>query len=84
MVDGALVDILIRSNPKYKDFVHTTKNGHNIIYLQLRKALYGTLTPARLFWENITDKLTTFGFRANRYDNCVMNMHKIMEYICNA
>ena len=74
MVDGALVDILVRSNPKYKEFIHTTKNGKKIVYLRLKKALYGTITAARLFWENITGKLTKFGFKANRYDNCVMNM----------
>ena len=75
MVDGALVDILIRPNPKYKKFVHTTKNGRKIVYLRLKKALYGTITLARLFWENIAGKLSKFGFKANRYDNCVMNMY---------
>ena len=55
--NGALVDILVRANPKYKKFVHINKQGKKMMYLQLRKALYGTLTAARLFWENITDKL---------------------------
>ena len=74
MVDGALVDILVRSNLKYKEFIHTTKSGKQIVYLRLKKALYGTITAARLFWENITGKLSKFDFEANRYDNCVMNM----------
>ena len=74
MVDGALIDILIRSIPKYKDYVHITKNGRKILYLQLNMALYGTLIAVRLFWENLTDKLTKYGFKANHYDNCVMNM----------
>ena len=58
VVDGVLVDMLIQSNPKYKKFVHTTRDGKRLVYLKLRKALYGTVTAARLFFENITDKLT--------------------------
>ena len=58
VVDGVLVDMLIQSNPKYKKFVHTTRDGKRVVYLKLRKALYGTVTAARLFFENITDKLT--------------------------
>ena len=73
VVDGVLVDMLIQSNPKYKRFVHITKDGRRVVYLKLRKALYGTITAARLFFDNITDKLSKYGFVANGYDSCVMN-----------
>ena len=73
VIDGALVDILVRANPKYKKFVHINKQGKQMMYLKLRKALYGTLTAARLFWENITDKLMKIGFELNEYDQCVAN-----------
>ena len=73
VVNGILVDMLIRSNKKYEQFVHTTHDGKRVVYLKLKKALYGTLTAARLFWENITDKLTNYGFKLNEYDQCVAN-----------
>ena len=74
VVNGSLVEILIRSNPKYKQFVHKTKDGKPLVYLKLRKALYGTITAAHLFWENITKKLINYGFTLNPYDQCVANM----------
>ena len=74
VVDGVLVDMLIQSNPKYRKFVHITRDGKHIVYLRLQKALYGTITAARLFFENITNKLSKYGFVANGYDPCVMNM----------
>ena len=75
VLDGALVEILVRSNPKYKQYIHTTKQGKQLVYLRLRKALYGTITAARLFWENITEKLIKYGFKLNPYDQCVANMN---------
>jgi hypothetical protein len=73
VVDGALVDMLLRANKDFAKFVHIGKNGKKVVYLQLKKALYGTLRAARLFWENLTDKLTKKGFILNPYDNCVAN-----------
>ena len=73
VVDGALVDILIQSNKKYKKYVHITKDGKKLVYLKLRKTLYGTVTAARLFWENITEKLIKYGLELNPYDECVAN-----------
>jgi hypothetical protein len=73
IVNGALVDMLIRANKDFGKFVHVGKNGRKVVYLQLKKALYGTLRAARLFWENLTDKLQKKGFTLNPYDSCVAN-----------
>jgi len=43
------------------------------MYVELLKALYGTLRAARLFWEKLSGKLQEWGFIANPYDDCVMN-----------
>ena len=72
VVDGELVNMLIRSNPKYAEYIHITRDGRKVVYLQLKKALYGTLKAARLFFENLTTTLTSMGFEANPYDKCVM------------
>jgi hypothetical protein len=43
------------------------------LYVQLLKALYGTLRAARLFWEKLSKKLQEWGFVVNPYDSCVVN-----------
>ena len=44
------------------------------MYVELLKALYGTLWAARLFWEKLQTKLVNeSGFAPNRYDSCVVN-----------
>lgn len=43
------------------------------LYVELLKALYGTLRAARLFWEKLSSKLKEWGFITNPYDSCVVN-----------
>jgi hypothetical protein len=43
------------------------------MYVELLKALYGTLRASRLFWEKLTGKLLEWGFVPNPYDACVVN-----------
>ena len=40
----------------------------------MKKALYGTLRAAYLFWEDLTKELQKIGFKVNPYDPCVANM----------
>lgn len=44
-----------------------------MLYVELRKALYGTLKAALLFWKRLTKELKKWGFKINAYDSCVMN-----------
>ena len=41
--------------------------------MEVKKALYGTLKAALLFWKKVTMKLKQWGFEVNPYDWCVMN-----------
>eukprot|EP00934_Nitzschia_sp_Nitz4_P000913 Nitzschia sp. Nitz4//scaffold483_size5322//889//1410//NITZ4_009226-RA/size5322-exonerate_protein2genome-gene-0.0-mRNA-1//-1//CDS//3329552879//913//frame0 len=43
------------------------------MYVELLKALYGTLRAARLFWEMLSKQLMEWGFEVNPYDTCVAN-----------
>jgi hypothetical protein len=43
------------------------------MYVELLKALYGTVRAARLFWDKLSGKLLEWGFTPNPYDPCVMN-----------
>jgi len=49
------------------------ENGKPTIYVKLRKALYGTLQAALLFWRDLSGQLKEWGFVLNPYDNCVAN-----------
>ena len=41
--------------------------------MKLKKALYGTLQTAMLFWKTLTAKLVRMGFVVNPYDKCIAN-----------
>jgi hypothetical protein len=41
--------------------------------VKLKKALYGTLQAALLFWQNLSSQLEELGFVINPYDFCVAN-----------
>ena len=44
-----------------------------MLYVELIKALYGTLRAALLFWRHLSQKLVDWGFSINPYDWCVAN-----------
>ena len=44
-----------------------------MLYLEVLKALYGTLRAARLIWEKFFGKQLEWGFEANPYISCVVN-----------
>ena len=45
-----------------------------VMYVELLKALYGTIKAAKLFWERLTKHLVEdWGFTINCYDSCVAN-----------
>jgi Reverse transcriptase (RNA-dependent DNA polymerase)/Zinc knuckle len=72
-LEGPIAKSLLEINPnKYKDYVEN-ENGKTILYVQLKKALYGTLQAALLFWKDLSGKLEKWGFEFNPYDNCVAN-----------
>lgn len=72
--ENEMVDLLIQTVPSYADFVHVTRDGGKNLFVKLRKAMYGCLKAARLWWEEFSKFRTeTMGFRLNIYDSCVAN-----------
>ena len=71
-IEGELAELLVRVDAKYRDMI-TYENGKAVIYAELKKALYGTLQAALLFWKELSTFLDERGFVANPYDSCVMN-----------
>jgi Reverse transcriptase (RNA-dependent DNA polymerase) len=56
----------------YKPFV-VHENNDKVLYVQLLKALYGTLQAALLFYKKLKKDLESIGFKINPYDPCVAN-----------
>jgi hypothetical protein len=72
-LEGPLAHLLTKVDPKqYSQFV-ATERGKKAIYLKLKKALYGTLQAALLFWKDLSGYLQEVGFKINPYDWCVEN-----------
>ena len=73
-LEGPMAELLTRVDPtKYRTYM-SEEHGKQVLYVELQKALYGTLQAAMLFWENLTSFLTQdLGFIVNPYDSCVVN-----------
>ena len=71
---GAMVTLLLEiDHEMYKDYVVVEK-GERVMYMELLKALYGTLRAAHLFWQKLSKQLIDeWGFTPNKYDDCVAN-----------
>ena len=67
---GEMVDKLLEiDHDLYASYV-TVEKGEKVMYVELLKALYGTLWATRLFWEKLQTKLVNFwGFMPNWYDS---------------
>ena len=71
---GEMVDKLLEIDHELYSSYVTEEQGEKVMYVELLKALYGTLRAARLFWGNLQAKLVKdWGFVPNRYDSCVVN-----------
>jgi Reverse transcriptase (RNA-dependent DNA polymerase) len=72
-LEGPQVKSLVEINSKkYKDYVEMEGNKE-VLYVRLKKALYGTLQAALLFWKELCGTLVKWGFEINPYDPCVAN-----------
>ena len=72
-LEGKMVNILTNLEPKlYRKYIRTEGNKP-IMYVELKKALYGTLQAALLFWKNLITSLHEWGFEINPYVWCVAN-----------
>jgi hypothetical protein len=71
--EGEIAEMLVKLDPKlYRKYVRDEK-GKSVLYVELLKALYGTLKAALLFWKLLSKKLVLWGFVINPYDWCVAN-----------
>jgi hypothetical protein len=67
---GALAELLAKVDPKLYTTYLGYEGGQPVMYVQLQKALYGTVTAAMLFWKDLSGHLSDEGFVANPYNCC--------------
>ena len=72
--EGPMVDALVSIAPEmYQDKVQVVRNGKKILYARAKKAIYGTVRAAYLFWLDILSHFKAWGFVQNPYDQCTVN-----------
>ena len=72
--DGTLADLMVKAAPKiYSKYVTINSKGKKVLYVKLKKALYGCLKSTILFYRKLASDLTKMGFTINFYDPCVAN-----------
>ena len=68
-LDSRISSILISMHPELKQYL--TNKGTMIV--RLRKALYGCIESAKLWYQLLSETLIEFGFQQNTCDKCVFN-----------
>eukprot|EP00957_Ditylum_brightwellii_P125746 9585958-Ditylum_brightwellii.AAC.1 len=53
-IEGTMAELLTILDPKMCRPFLKNEQGKSIMYVQLKKALYGTLKAALLFWKNLS------------------------------
>jgi len=74
IMEGTVAEHIAKLEPTiYRKYIWHDKKGKPMLYIRQKKALYGTLQAALLFWQLLSDTLTSWGFTINPYDQCVAN-----------
>ena len=72
-LEGTMAEMLVKIDPRlYRKYIQVER-GKPVLYVELVKALYGTLRASLLFWRKLSAKLVEWGFEINPYDWCVAN-----------
>jgi hypothetical protein len=72
-MNGTLAELMAKTDPKlYRKYL-SDERGKKVLYLRLRKALYGMMKSALLFYRKLVSELISMGFEINPYDPCVAN-----------
>ena len=72
-MNGTLAELMAKTDPKLYQKYLSDENGKKVLYLRPRKALYGMMKSALLFYKKLVSELISTGFEINPYDPCVAN-----------
>ena len=71
-VSGESCDIMCEVNPGFINYA-TVENRRKTLYMRLKKALYGCMQSALLWYKTFKGHLEGQGFELNPYDQCIAN-----------
>ena len=71
-IRGAMVDMLIKIDPSYKQYV-VLENGKRILCVHIQRAIYGMLMSGLLFYKKFRASIEGIGYEVNPHDPCVAN-----------
>ena len=71
-IRGAMVDMLLEIDEDYEKFV-TMENAQRVLYVHIRRAIYGMLMSGLLFYKKFRASIERIGYVVNPYDPCVAN-----------
>ena len=72
--EGTIAKLIIKLDPSlYRKYMWENKHRKPMLYVKLKKALYGTLQVVLLFWQLLLDTLIEWGFELKEYDKLVSN-----------
>ena len=72
-MNGTLAELMAKTDPKlYRKYLSNEKRK-KVLYLRLKKALYGMMKSALLFYKKLILELIGMGFIINPYDPCIAN-----------
>ena len=72
-LEGTLAKLLVQFDPSSHWLYLITEKENPVLYVEVVKALYGTLRVALLFWRKLTKKLVEWVFEVNPYGWCITN-----------
>jgi hypothetical protein len=71
---GRLAELMVKTAPDiYRKYIYVGSDNKPVLYVKLKKALYGCLRSALLFYKKLLKDLKDRGFVVNPYDPCVAN-----------
>ena len=80
LLEVTVAEMIAKLDPTiYRKHIWYNKHSKPMLYVQLKKALYGTLPAALLFWKLLSETLQEWGVVLNPYDKCVAN--KNIEHV---
>jgi Reverse transcriptase (RNA-dependent DNA polymerase) len=72
-LEGQMAELMVRLDPQVYCKHIQVEGGKMVLYVELKKSLYGTLQATFLFWRLLSGCLQEWGFEINLYDWCVAN-----------
>jgi len=68
-LDKDISALLIKLSPSSASYL----DRNSCLVVQLDRALYGCVESSKMWYENLTANLCTYGFKPNPYDKCLLN-----------